>query len=718
MPVKTVPWWRRALNFALDGIRSGFGLFSRQAKPEPTEGSHSLANNKELLVDSKQETLLPKQPVNPESLAAKSAAVPSTVPAAEAGKAAAPMPSAGSQATRDEIDRPVTASEAVVKAVEIAGPPVPSTTALEPATEPVAPIEPVEATPAAQTETPAEPQPAPGPPALAPPTAAEPEPIAQATPEPSPELAPVPVAIPLNQAPDEILATSEADPIHAPEQRAEPTEEAEPPIVPTEEPTPTDQAAGAPETGIATPSVPTHAFQALPDLQIEEPAEPAPTLPSDPMPPRETPVEAEPEPEIAATLEPLPEQVPEPEPTPEPELPEQAAPDEAALPVPFSIESAEMPESAPVADPDPESAPVAEAIPEPAPEAAPREDLAAAACADAKSIVELVAETVPTKTEEPEHVPAPSIDVVAQAASTSGPIAELAPEPTAPFEPSAPSPADEKAAARLAARQKRLGEADEQSPFSVIVDQVYDGPLDLLLDLIRKQDIDIYDIPIAKITAQFLAYVDQLKAGDVDVAGEFIYTASLLIHIKSKMLLPRAPAGPEDAPEDPRRELVERLLEHERFKNAAQMLQQKQLLEAATWTNPGAQEFKDDEGAEPEIAADTVDLVRIFRDILERARKRPVIDVTEDQVTVGQMIQFLARRLTMEDKPVALRRLLSHTRSERALIAMFLALLELVRLQAILLRQDRQFSEIFVKKHTGFDTVMNEGLINAQDDWK
>ncbi len=148
------------------------------------------------------------------------------------------------------------------------------------------------------------------------------------------------------------------------------------------------------------------------------------------------------------------------------------------------------------------------------------------------------------------------------------------------------------------------------------------------------------------------------------------------------------------------------------------MLQQKQMLEAATWTNPGVREFKDDEGAEPEIAADTVDLVRIFRDILERARNRPVIDVEEDSVTVSQMIQFLARRLTMEDKPVALRRLLSHTRSERALIAMFLALLEMVRLQAILLRQDRQFSEIFIKKHSGFDAVMNEGLGNARDDWR
>ena len=282
---------------------------------------------------------------------------------------------------------------------------------------------------------------------------------------------------------------------------------------------------------------------------------------------------------------------------------------------------------------------------------------------------------------------------------------------------SKPVPAP-KPAAQPAAKQKKTEEDAQQSPFSVSVGQVYDGPLDLLLDLIRSQDIDVYDIPIAKITAQFLAYVNQLKATDVDVAGEFIYTASLLIHIKSKMLLPRSPAGPDDTAEDPRRELVERLLEHERFKNAAQMLQQKQMLEAATWSNPGFREFADDAAAEPEIAADTVDLVRIFRDILERARKRPVLDLEEDTATVGQMIQFLARRLTMEDKPIALRRLLSHTRSEKALVAIFLALLELVRLQAVLLRQHRAFSEIFIKKHTGFEAVMNNGVANALDDWR
>ena len=247
--------------------------------------------------------------------------------------------------------------------------------------------------------------------------------------------------------------------------------------------------------------------------------------------------------------------------------------------------------------------------------------------------------------------------------------------------------------------------------------QVYDGPLDLLLDLIRKQDIDIYDIPIAKITAQFLAYVDQLKATDVDVAGEFIYTASLLIHIKSKMLLPRSPAGPDDAAEDPRRELVERLLEHERFKNAAQMLQQKQMLEAATWTNPGMREFKDDAAAEPEIAADTVDLVRIFRDILERARNRPIFNVQDDSVTVGQMIQFLTRRLTMEDKPVALRKLLSHTASARAHRHVSRAA-GAGPSAGHPAPPGPAFCEIFIKKNTGFDSVMNEGLANATDDWR
>src|SRR5437660_8201168 len=149
-------------------------------------------------------------------------------------------------------------------------------------------------------------------------------------------------------------------------------------------------------------------------------------------------------------------------------------------------------------------------------------------------------------------------------------------------------------------------------PFAVTVSDVYDGPLDLLLDLIRKQDIDIHDIPIARITEQFLAYTERIKQIDVDVAAEFIYMASLLIHIKSKMLLPRDPDAPAGEQIDPRDELVQRLLEHEKFKNAAQMLLQKQQIEDAVWSNPALKEFKESEGAEAELAADVVDLVRSF----------------------------------------------------------------------------------------------------------
>jgi segregation and condensation protein A len=361
--------------------------------------------------------------------------------------------------------------------------------------------------------------------------------------------------------------------------------------------------------------------------------------------------------------------------------------------------------------------PVAEE-PAPAPPGETSDTVEPAPAPESQTVAAEQPTAIAAAAENPAVAETKPVAIAAQAAPEPLPAApEPAPQEIAPTLPFAEKP-ERTTAEKVAAALKARGESAEQSPFSVIVNEVYDGPLDLLLDLIRKQDIDIYDIPIAKITAQFLAYVDQLRAGDMDVAGEFIYTAALLIHIKSKMLLPRAPAGPDDAAEDPRRELVERLLEHERFKNAAQMLLQKQMLEAATWSNPGIREFQEDAGAEPEIAADTTDLVRVFSGILERARNRPILNVEEDSVTVGQMIQFLARRLTMEDKPVALRRMLSHTRSERALIAMFLALLELVRLQAILLRQDRHFSEIFIKKHTGFDAMMNQGLSNARDDWR
>lgn len=255
------------------------------------------------------------------------------------------------------------------------------------------------------------------------------------------------------------------------------------------------------------------------------------------------------------------------------------------------------------------------------------------------------------------------------------------------------------------------------SPFAVAVRDVYEGPLDLLLDLIRKQDIDIYDIPIARITEQYLAHVEKIRELDVNIAADFIYMAAVLIHIKSKMLLPRDPATKAEELEDPRIELVNRLLEHEKFKSAAQMLLQKQQIEDAVLSNPALKEFIDAEGTEPEIAADVIDLVKTFQQILERVRTRPMINVNEESVTVGQMINYLRQRLALEPRPIRLKQLLRRVESRPALVCMFLALLELVRLQAIQVRQDRMFGEIAIRKYTGFEAVMAEQAA-VRDDWR
>jgi segregation and condensation protein A len=277
-------------------------------------------------------------------------------------------------------------------------------------------------------------------------------------------------------------------------------------------------------------------------------------------------------------------------------------------------------------------------------------------------------------------------------------------------------PADSHAPGSHEGRPASTKREDSDFPFAVALGGVYEGPLDLLLDLVRKQDIDIYDIPIAKLTAQYLAYVEKLRELDVNVAAEFIYMAAVLIHIKSKMLLPRDPAASSEEQEDPRAELVNRLIEHEKFKSAAQMLMQKQQIEDAVRSNPAIREFMETDGTEPEFAADVIDLVKTFQQVLERVRSRPILQVDEETVTVSQMIDYLRRRLSLEERPLRLKQILQNVQSRTALVCMFLALLELVRLQAIQLRQDRLFGEILLRKHIGFDAVMAEPAV--RDDWR
>lgn len=236
--------------------------------------------------------------------------------------------------------------------------------------------------------------------------------------------------------------------------------------------------------------------------------------------------------------------------------------------------------------------------------------------------------------------------------------------------------------------------------------ETYEGPLDLLLDLIRKQDINIYDIPIARITRQYLDYLRMLEAMNIDVAGEFIFMAATLIHIKSRMLLPPDPNAAPEEQEDPRTELVHRLLEHEQFKNAAQMLQQKRMIEDATWSRPGIGEFVEAED-EPGLAVTVFDLISAFREILERAKKRPQLEIRREEVTVAEMIEHLKQVLLASPHAVRLDDVMAGFLSRQALIAMFLAILELVRIRAVTLRQKELFSAITIHKNKRFAEILS-----------
>jgi len=247
--------------------------------------------------------------------------------------------------------------------------------------------------------------------------------------------------------------------------------------------------------------------------------------------------------------------------------------------------------------------------------------------------------------------------------------------------------------------------AHDTAPPPPIKLEAYEGPLDLLLDLIRKQQINIYDIPIAKITKQYLDYLHLLRELNIDVAGEFIFMAATLIYIKSRTLLPPDPTVPPDELEDPRADLVHRLLEHEQFKNAAEMLNSKRTVEDAMWSEPGLREFQEAED-EPGLAVSVFDLISVFREILERAKKRPQMQIKREEVSVAQMVEHVKQRLRTSSGPVPIEDLVGDFVWRQALIALFLALLELVRLRAVRLRQKDLFTPITVAKSQRFDEIL------------
>src|SRR6202790_658033 len=238
---------------------------------------------------------------------------------------------------------------------------------------------------------------------------------------------------------------------------------------------------------------------------------------------------------------------------------------------------------------------------------------------------------------------------------------------------------------------------------------LYEGPLDLLLDLIKKQEMNIHDIQISLITAQYLEYLHKLEELNVDVSADFIYIAATLIYIKSKMLLPPDPLAAEEGAEgDPRAELVQRLVEHEKFKNAAQLLYQKQQIEENVWSKPDKSLYND-EGTEGELVVSLVDLVKVFQQVLERRKEVSRIELQHELFTVAQMMALLrAQILASADNTVSLIRFFEACVSRHAMIVAFLAVLEMVKMQAVALIQEKQFGEILVRKHKMFDAVFDE----------
>jgi segregation and condensation protein A len=256
--------------------------------------------------------------------------------------------------------------------------------------------------------------------------------------------------------------------------------------------------------------------------------------------------------------------------------------------------------------------------------------------------------------------------------------------------------------------------AHEASPGTLVTEgdrceirlPVFEGPLDLLLHLIRKESIDIYDIPIARITEQYLEYIRLMDDLNVNVAGEFLEMAATLIYIKSRMLLPAEPVpeGEMAAEEDPRAELVERLLEYERFKSAAQTLYQREQLESGMWSVSRYHEVVPP--GEELVSVSLFDLLDAFRGILQRIEDRTVVEVDREAITVAEKIAEIEAEFSQRRK-VRFSELAGGRFTRSHLVVLFIAILELVRMRCIRVRQDDLFADFWVIRHADVPWTIN-----------
>ena len=240
-----------------------------------------------------------------------------------------------------------------------------------------------------------------------------------------------------------------------------------------------------------------------------------------------------------------------------------------------------------------------------------------------------------------------------------------------PEMPPEPAPAEEAFESQLDSIQIKL--------------QSFEGPLDLLVHLIKKNQMNVYDIQISVITKQYLEYLNLLQDLNLDLASDFLVMAATLIHIKSKMLLPRpeTAAGDPGEEEDPRDALVRRLLEHQKFKAAAELLHEKEMLRSAQWGRPESRiEAIAGDDYEPEFEVDLFSLLSAFKQVLERARERPPVVLPAEQISIELRIDQMLERLS-ETEACGFEDLFDDVASRGELIVTFLALLEMIRLKLI-----------------------------------
>ncbi|HEY6552886.1 MAG TPA: segregation/condensation protein A [Vicinamibacteria bacterium] len=231
---------------------------------------------------------------------------------------------------------------------------------------------------------------------------------------------------------------------------------------------------------------------------------------------------------------------------------------------------------------------------------------------------------------------------------------------------------------------------------------VFEGPLDLLLYLIRREKVDIHDIPIAPITRQYMEYLDLMTELSLDVAGDFMVMAATLIHIKSKMLVPVEPTESEgeDETEDPRAELVRRLVEFQRYKEAAGILHQQAQIRAATWIRPETTVPKFDDGGEEMLEAGLFDLIAAFKELLDRRKALLAHEVESEGKSIEERIEEMLA-LIKEGESIEFLELFAAQETKADMILTFLALLELIRLKRVKVYQRGIFGGIRVFRPIG-----------------